>query len=54
MTLTNPVTFYAIIALVALLFVALVLVVILLVRKLRKLQTHLYNDELELSAKIEF
>lgn len=54
MTLTDPITFYIIMAMLVLLFVALVLVVILFVRKLKKLKMHLYNDELELSAKIEF
>ncbi len=54
MQIANPITFYAIIAMLAFLFTALILVVILLIKKLRKLKMHLYNDELELSAKIEF
>ena len=54
MSISDPITFYIIIALMALLFVGLILVVILLIRRLRKLKTYLYNDELELSAKIEF
>lgn len=50
----DPITFYVIITMLALLFVALIIVVVLLVRKLRWLKMHLYDDELELSAKIEF
>jgi len=54
MQLTNPIQFYTIIATMALLLIALILVVILLIRRLRKVKMHMYNDELELSAKIEF
>lgn len=54
MSINNPTLFYTIIATLALLFIALVLVVVLLVRRLKKMKMHMYNDELELSAKIEF
>ena len=54
MSINNPTLFYTIITTLALLFIALVLVVVLLVRRLKKMKMHMYNDELELSAKIEF
>ncbi len=54
MSIDNPILFYAIAAILAFLFITLVLVVILLVRRLRRMKMHLYDDELELSAKIEF
>lgn len=54
MTLTDPILFYTVIATLALLIGALIAVVALLIRKLKKMKMHMYNDELELSAKIEF
>ena len=54
MSIDNPVIFFVIVATLALLLIALVLVVVLLVRRLKKMKMHLYNDELELSAKIDF
>ncbi len=54
MSIDNPILFYTVIATLALLFIALVLVVVLLVRRLKRAKMHLYSDELELSAKIDF
>ena len=54
MSIENPVLFYTVLIVLALLIISLVLVVVLLVRRLKKIKMHLYNDELELSAKIDF
>ncbi len=54
MSVNNPILFYAIVAILAFLFITLVLIVFLLVRRLRRMKMHLYDDELELSAKIDF
>jgi hypothetical protein len=54
MSIQDPVLFYVVLAVLALLFLTLILVVVLLVRRLKRMKMHLYNDELELSAKIDF
>ena len=54
MSIESPALFYAVIAVLALLILSLGVVVVLLVRRIKKIKTYLYNDELELSAKIDF
>ena len=54
MSIQDPVLFYVVLAVLALLILTLILVVVLLVRRLKRMKMHLYNDELELSAKIDF
>ncbi len=54
MSIQDPVLFYVVLAVLALLFLTLILVVVMLVRRLKRMKMHLYNDELELSAKIDF
>jgi len=54
MSIENPILFYVVVTVLSLLFASLVLVVVLLVRRLKRMKMHLYKDELELSAKIDF